>query len=239
MKKNIAVLFAACVALAGCVSSFAQEAPYADEAKKVEANLFTDLGQAINVESTLDKALDAQLTTVIDGDACEEDAIKCCWIGYNCYYPTYYHYHYYGWYCPVYYCNFRIVYYTAPYTYYVMSDSGEESVVKARRRATGAVVSDDVKPNSPLYKAGIRKGDLITTIDGAPVNGVSDLKKLTRNSRVKYVKGNKVQISEIQVSGGRSNFSKSGDFEFDGGERPTDGVAGAGKSLYEYFDSLK
>ena len=105
----------------------------------------------------------------------------------------------------------------------------------------GAVVADPVRKNSPLAKAGIKQGDIIIAIDGAPVNDVSDLKKLTKGSRIKYVKGEKIQIANKAISAGAKRMS-NGSAKSDApivGEMSNESVEGAGTTLYDFFKSQK
>ena len=106
-----------CAAVLGTMKLASADEPqpsYAAKAEKIESALFANptLGDSA---SDADKAVKMFLEELDEGED-EAGVAKCCWIGYRCYYPTYPAYYYYGWYCPVFYCNFRMVYYTIPAT---------------------------------------------------------------------------------------------------------------------------
>ena len=63
----------------------------------------------------------------------------------------------------------------------------------------GAVVAD-VMPNSPAEKAGIKRGDVITKIDGIQIKDPQDLVFQVR----KHMVGDKLKIEVVNRSGNKT-----------------------------------
>jgi len=117
-----------------------------------------------------------------------EGAAKCWRVYYRprIYYrpvwrPVYYrpYYYYYRHYCPVWYTYFT-------WTTITVYKGGESN---------GAMLDSDPRPGSVLAAQGLRKGDIITSIDGKPLSNLSDLKNVTANSRFTVQKGSGVKFA--------------------------------------------
>jgi len=95
--------------------------------------------------------------------------------------PVYYrpYYCYYRHYCPVWYTYFT----WTTITIYKGGDS------------FGAMLDSDPRPGSALANQGLRKGDIITSVDGRSLSHLSDLKNVTANSRITFQKGNAVKFA--------------------------------------------
>lgn len=250
MKKFIASMFVAGLALLAANTTFAQDPSQKmseAELAKLEADLFVTL-DSTDADSEA-KALDAAL---VDDDG----TAKCLWWRYRpayYYYPSYY---YYGWYCPVYYVPLRFVTYTVPvrYTVYTYTpglpvaqtvvgapaaadvavvDDGY-AVKSSGRTARGAVISKEIPAKSPLAKIGLRTGDIVTKIDGKPVTSMADLKKINKNSKVEFVKGKGIKIASKSMN---VRGAKGGDSA--GAASVQDIKAEKEVSLYDYFDNLE
>ena len=236
MKKSAFALIVA--ALAACSApSFAADKPVD------EANLFVNPIVAGDATSEDMKGIEKLLIEEFNSED-GEDAAKCCYWGYTYYYPTYHRHYYYSWYCPVYYCHFRMVYYTVPaYTVcYTMSEDGNEAqeILETKggmRTARGAVVAGKVAKNSLLAKAGIKPGDIVTAVDGTPVNDISDLKRINKRSRIKYIKGDKIKIADKLASAGSKKVSNGFKTDMPAVDLQDEGVQGAGMTLREFFEN--
>lgn len=109
------------------------------------------------------------------------------------------------------------------------------------RVSKGAVIDGEVPSNSPLRRMGLRSGDIITSVDGNPVNTIADIKRIKSNSRITYVRGDKIKVSGKLILEGNvanapaSNGSKSVAVSIDSIKSLQD----SNISLYEYYDNLK
>jgi len=56
-------------------------------------------------------------------------------------------------------------------------------------KGVAAFIVEDVSPGSPAEQGGLKPGDLVTWVDGNPVNSVTDVLKISRNSP-----GHKVEL---------------------------------------------
>ncbi|MDO4573929.1 MAG: PDZ domain-containing protein [Planctomycetia bacterium] len=109
------------------------------------------------------------------------------------------------------------------------------------RVAKGAVIDATVPATSPLFKMGLRSGDIITTVDGNAVNSLLDARRIKADSNITYVRGNQIKVAgkpilqgnskSVQVSDG----SKSNDVTVDSIKE----IQKSEMSLYEYYDSLE
>ncbi|MDO4586720.1 MAG: PDZ domain-containing protein [Planctomycetia bacterium] len=250
MKKFIACLFVAGLALLAANTTFAQESSQKmtdEELAKLEAELF------VTLDST-DAGSEAKSLKIALGDN-DDGTAKCLWWRYRpayYYYPSYY---YYGWYCPVYYVPLRFVTVTLPvrYTVYtytygqpvvtnvvgaaseVVAAGDAEVIVKSSgQHVRGAVISKTIPAKSPLAKIGLRAGDIVTKINGKPVTSMADLKKITKNSKVEFVKGNGIKIAAKSMS---IQGAKGGDSA--GTASVQDIKAEKDVFLYDYFDNLE
>ncbi len=109
------------------------------------------------------------------------------------------------------------------------------------RAARGALIDKPVPANSPLAKLGLRTGDILTHIDGRPINSIYDLRQARTNSQVTFVRGNEILVSKRPMLQTATNaVTKS----FDGSEENMIPVSTLkflqtkSMSLYEYYDFM-
>lgn len=195
MKKSLfvvaSIVFALCLTMGNV---FAQENRKMTEQEiaALESQLFISADKM----DLSDEAKFGEQLIAADGD---DSNAKCWYWGYSYYYyyPTYY---YYVWYCPCYYVNFRLVNYTVPVvettTTTVATTETMTIIAKSSGKVSrGAVIDQKVPANSPLAKMGLRSGDIITSVDGNPVNGLLDVRRIKSDSNVTFVRGNKIQVA--------------------------------------------
>lgn len=107
--------------------------------------------------------------------------------------------------------------------------------------ASGAVIDKKVPSNSPLFKMGLRAGDIIAKIDGKPVNSMIDVRRMTKNSQVVFVRGNQIKVAGRQLLARTNNgMAKSNGMNANNIDLDVLKKAQSNKemSLYEYYDSL-
>lgn len=125
----------------------------------------------------------------------------------KCFLTGGYRYYYYGYYYP------RIYYYPVCYTYtygytyycysYVTFYKGLKSTEEIGVR--GLRMEKSPENGTPLAKLGVKKGDIITEIDGKPVKSEKDMSKVTENSKLTVLKDS----SETAASAGTSEPARS------------------------------
>lgn len=108
--------------------------------------------------------------------------------------------------------------------------------------ARGAVIDKKVPTNSPLYKMGLRAGDVIAKIDGKPVNSMVDVRRMTSKSKVVFIRGNQIKVASKQLLtktdkkiSKSSNGINANEINLDVLKK----VQGKEMSLYEYYDSME
>jgi hypothetical protein len=73
-------------------------------------------------------------------------------------------------------------YYVRPYTcHFTWTTIATTTVYKSASDTNGAMLDSDPAPGSPLAQRGLRKGDIITHIDGQPLRSLQDLNRATAN----------------------------------------------------------
>jgi len=111
------------------------------------------------------------------------------------YRPVYTYYRY--WYRP-YYCHFSWTTVTTSTTF-----------EKSAGDVNGAMIDSDPTPDSPLARQGLRKGDIITHVDGQPLRSLQDLNRATANSRLTVQKGNETKFAGNLLKSADENLLKS------------------------------
>ena len=69
----------------------------------------------------------------------------------------------------------------------------------SQKVARGAVIDAKVPDNSPLAKIGLRAGDIITKVDGNPVNAMIDIRRITPDSTIEFVRGSQIKVAGKQI----------------------------------------
>lgn len=112
----------------------------------------------------------------------------------------------------------------------------------SNQHAQGAVISKKVPANSPLFKMGLRAGDIIAKIDGKPVNSMIDVRRMTKNSKVVFIRGNQIKVASQQLLTKTNNSMAKSSGGMNANQINLDvlkKVQGKEMSLYEYYDSLE
>jgi len=145
------------------------------------------------------------------------------------YYPpvyTYYHYH-----CVPYACHFSwATVSTTAVIYKSANDSGN---------INGAVIDSDPAPGSVLARQGLRKGDIITHIDGQPLKSLQDMSRATANSKLTVQKGNETQYAGNLLKSADEKLMKNfeGMREVEASGLMTNKEIGeANLNMYDYFN---
>jgi membrane-associated protease RseP (regulator of RpoE activity) len=143
--------------------------------------------------------------------------------------PAYYRpvYSYYRYYCQPYYTHFT---WTTVCTTTEYKSSGDTN---------GAMLDSDPSPNSPLARQGLRKGDIITHVDGQPLRSLQDLNRATGNSRLTIKKGNETQFAGNLLKSADENLMKgfAGMQEVEAGTLMTNAqVRAANLDMYKFFE---
>lgn len=112
----------------------------------------------------------------------------------------------------------------------------------SNQMARGAVIDSKVPSNSPLFKMGLRSGDVITKINGKPVNSMIDVRRMNKNSQVVFIRGNQIKVADRQpLTKVSSDLGKSlmtlnaKDINLNVLKKAQNRTM----SLYEYYDSLE
>jgi len=114
--------------------------------------------------------------------------------------PVYYRpvYTYYRYYCRPYICHFTWTTITTSTTFY-----------KSAADTNGAMLDSDPTPGSVLARKGLRKGDIITHVDGQPLRNLQDLNRATENSNLTVTKGNQTRYAGNLLKSADENLIKS------------------------------
>ena len=148
---------------------------------------------------------------------------------------------YWGWrpayYRPVYtYYRYWAVPYHCHFTWTTVTTTTE---YKSASDTNGAMLDSDPAPNSPLARQGLRKGDIITHVDGQPLRSLQDLSRATANSRLTIQKGSEAKFAGNLLKSADDNLMKS----FDGLQEVEAGslmsnkqVREADIDMYKFFE---
>ena len=144
----------------------------------------------------------------------------------------------------------RPVYYRPVYTYYryycrpyavhfSWTTVTRTTVYKSASDTNGAMLDSDPAPGSVLARQGLRKGDIITHVDGQPLRNLQDLNRATANSRLTVQKGSETQFAGNLLKSADENLMKSfeGMQEVEAGTLLTNAEIRQGNyDMYKYFD---
>ena len=144
----------------------------------------------------------------------------------------------------------RPVYYRPVYTYYrywvpvyrthfTWTTIATTTVYKSASDTNGAMLDSDPAPNTPLARQGLRKGDIITHVDGQPLRSLQDMNRVTANSRLTVQKGNETKFAGNLLKNADDNLMKSfeGMQEVEAGTLMSNAeVRNADLDMYKYFD---
>lgn len=216
MKKSILAL------TLGTLCLFAAGISFADEAAQAQAFSEGDVFYNVDAEANY-KAL-----AFSDSDAA--GVVKCWRWYYRPVYrvyswrPVYYrpYYCYYRYYCPVYYSYFT-------WTTVTIYKGGESH---------GAMLDTDPTQGSPLAAQGLRKGDIITAVDGQSLSSLSDLKRVTAGSKLSVQKGNNVKFAGNLLKNADADYVKGFDGlqEIEAGALLTKNEIASGYDMYKFYD---
>lgn len=221
--KNAAILLTACLlCLSTTAFTYAQPGTSEEMVKSqhfAENDVFTDV----------DVTADFKSAAFSDSDA--EGTVKCWrWYyrpAYRYYWwrPVYYrpYYCYYRYYCPCYYTHFT-------WTSVAVFKGGESH---------GAMLDSDPKAGSPLAAQGLRKGDIITAIDGKALKSLNDMKAVTASSNLTVQKGNNVKFAGNLLKKMDADYAKQfeGQQEVEAGTLMNkDAVRSGDYDMYKYVN---
>lgn len=198
MKKTL--LFATLCSLCFVSANLnpAQAQPGSAEATvKSQTQSFSEGDVFFNVDSDADYKSAAFTAADPDG------AVKC-WRWY--YRPIYRHYYWRPAYYRPYYCYYR--YWCSPfYAHFTWSTI----TVYKGGEGQGAMLDTDPTPNSPLAAKGLRKGDIVTAVDGQPLRNLNDLSRATASSELTVHKGDTVKFAGNLLKNADNEYMKSFD----------------------------
>ena len=198
MKKATLTIVMGILVAVGAGQAFAQPG-VTEEQIKSQTAAFDESNVFYNVD---DSTQDFKSAAFKGDDA--EGSVKCWRWYYRPTYTTYYwrpvyyrpYYCYYRYYCAPCYCNFT---WTTVAVY-----KGAEN--------KGAMLDTDPTDNSPLKALGLKKGDIITAIDGKALTSLADMKKVTSRSDLTVHKGDNVKFAGNLLKKTDQEYAK----QFDG-----------------------
>lgn len=188
MKKTIFATLFAISLLFTANTLFAQETAFA------EADVFVNVDSEQDVKSAFEKSVSTEGAK--------------CWRWY--YRPTYYRYTWRPAYYRPYYCYYR--YYCVPYCAHFSWTTVTTTTVteyKGGGGNNGALLDSEPTGNSPLKAKGLRKGDIITAIDGKPIKSLQELANVTANTQLTVSKGNTVKFAGNLLKSADESYVKS------------------------------
>jgi len=103
---------------------------------------------------------------------------------------------------PVYRCHFSWTTITTSTTFH-----------KSANDVHGAMLDSDPAPGTVLARQGLRRGDIITHVDGRPLQSLQDLNRATVNSKLTVQKGNETRFAGNLLKNANEDFMKSFDVE--------------------------
>jgi len=110
-------------------------------------------------------------------------------------------------YRPVY--TYYRYYYRPYYTHFTWTTITTTAEYKSASDTNGAMLDSDPAPNSPLAQKGLRKGDIITHIDGQPLRSLQDLNQATANSNLTVKKGDETKFGGNLLKSADDKLMKS------------------------------
>jgi membrane-associated protease RseP (regulator of RpoE activity) len=131
-------------------------------------------------------------------------------------------------------------YYVRPYdVHFAWTTVTTTTVYKSASDTNGAMLDSDPAPGSVLARQGLRKGDIITHVDGQPLRNLQDLNKATANSRLTVKKGNETKFGGNLLKSADENLMKSfaGMQEVEAGTLMTNAeIRTANLDMYKFFE---
>jgi len=224
MKNTMIALTLGTFCFLGANAAYAQPTS-AEEIVKAQAQAFSEADVFYNIDT------DTNYKSAAFSDADEEGTAKVfkwfCRPVYRTYYwrPIYYRpvYVYHRYYCIPYHvhCTWTTI------TIYKGNDNN------------GAMLDTNPATGTPLAAQGLRKGDIITHIDGQPLRNLQDLNRATANSRLTVHKGNNVKFGGNLLKNADEEFMKNfeGLQEVEAGTLLTKAEITAGNyDMYKFLD---
>ena len=113
---------------------------------------------------------------------------------------------------------------------------------KSANDTNGAMLDSNPAPGTPLAELGLRRGDIITHIDGRSLQSLQDLNRATVDSEVRFMRGNETRFAGNLLKNANDNFLKSfevaGMQEVEAGTLMTNAQIQANDlDMYKYFDA--
>jgi len=228
MKKMIVALAIGTACLFAANVSFAQPGS-AVELVKSQAEVFSEGDVFYNVGDG--DSVDGNTKAVVFSNSDADGVVKC----FRWYYrpvirplvwrPVYYrpYYTYYRYYYRPSYCYFT-------WTTITVYKGGDNQ---------GAMLDTDPAQGSALAAKGLRKGDIITAIDGQSLKSLSDLNRVTTNSSLSVHKGNNVKFAGNLLKSADADYIKNFDGlqEVEAGTLLTKAEINAGDyDMYKFYD---
>ena len=109
----------------------------------------------------------------------------------------------------------------------------------SQKVARGAVIDAKVPDNSPLAKIGLRAGDIITKVDGNPVNAMIDIRRITPDSTIEFVRGSQIKVAGKQILQNGTAQNMNGAKSADVTVSQLQSLQEAEMTLYEYYDNME
>jgi membrane-associated protease RseP (regulator of RpoE activity) len=185
---------------------------------------------------------DDYFTTVDNEDGFEKCVFRGRPLVYRWYYRPIVRPVHYTWrpvyYRPVYtYYRYYVRPYTCHFTWTTVTTS--TTVYKSASDTNGAMLDSDPAPGSPLAQQRLRKGDIITHVDGQPLRSLQDLNRATANSKLTVQKGSEVRLGGNLLKSADDNLMKSfeGMQEVEAGTLMTTAeIRNADMDMYKFFE---
>ncbi|MBE6427043.1 MAG: PDZ domain-containing protein [Planctomycetaceae bacterium] len=109
----------------------------------------------------------------------------------------------------------------------------------SQKVARGAVIDAKVPDNSPLAKIGLRAGDIITKVDGNPVNAMIDIRRITPDSTIEFVRGSQIKVAGKQILQNGTAQNMNGAKSADVTVSQLQSLQETEMTLYEYYDNME
>lgn len=201
MKKQFFTLILGTLCFFVAANAANAQPGLAEDLVKSQAQAFSEGDVFYNVDN------DADSYKALAFSSSDADGTVKCWRWY--YRPTYRYYTWRPTYYRTYYTYYRY-YYRPSTTYFTWSTIRiYKALSKSSDSQEGAMLDSDPAPGSTLAAQGLRKGDIITAIDGQPLKNLSDMNRVTANSRLTVHKGNAVKFAGNLLKSADENLVKS------------------------------